>query len=155
MEISGSLCLPHTSGFLFTLYIPVTDNGLKEEPGARDIYDSKTVFLKTFIKLGIWESFYGKSGSRILRSRVYNLKIIRFNRHPDVSISDSRRRHIDHELETVVDEVSGVTHIHTHILYFPILCRPGPLSHEWEGCFEAEREGKSLCSSTGNPKVKC
>ena len=117
MEISGSLCLPLTSGFLFTLYIPVTDNRLKEEPGARDIYDSKTLFLKTFIKFGIWESFYGKSGSRILRSRVYNLRIIRFNRHPDVSNSDSqRRRHIDHKRDSCGWGEWCHTHPHTHTL---------------------------------------
>lgn len=38
------------SQFLFTLYSLTT--GLKEDSGARDLYESKTVILKTF-KLGI------------------------------------------------------------------------------------------------------
>eukprot|EP00069_Balaena_mysticetus_P013620 bmy_02554T0 len=66
---------PSVSRAAYKRPMKVTVNRLKEEPGARDIYDFKTVFLKTFIKF-------------------------------DVSISDSRRRrHIDHQLETVVDEV--------------------------------------------------
>ena len=92
MEKKTSSFLCFSSLVLYSLYILVTDHRLKKEWGVRgrDLYDSQAVFLKTFFfffkKLNIWGNFYGKSENRILRSRVYNLRIIWYNHPPDVSI---------------------------------------------------------------------